>query len=149
MNSLFDVQTSQEITQRIENLKVDSPRQWGKMDVAQMLAHCAFSMETAIGDKNPSRTFLGKLLGRFMQGELTNSKPMGKNLPTHPQYIMVELKDFEREKIRLISSIKRFLEGGESKVTKKPHPFFGDITPVQWSCGSWKHLDHHLRQFKA
>ena len=55
MNSLFDVQTSQEITQRIENLKVDSPRQWGKMDVAQMLAHCAFSMETAIGDKNPSR----------------------------------------------------------------------------------------------
>ena len=58
MNSLFDVQTSQEITQRIENLKVDSPRQWGKMDVAQMLAHCAFSMETAIGDKNPLEFFL-------------------------------------------------------------------------------------------
>ena len=62
MNSLFDSQTCQEIIQRFENLTVDSPRQWGKMDVAQMMAHCAFSMETAIGERNPPRTFLGKLV---------------------------------------------------------------------------------------
>lgn len=147
MNSLFDPQTSQEIIQRINNLTVDSPRQWGKMDVAQMLAHCAFSMETAIGKQNPPRTLLGKLVGRLMQGELTNEKLMGKNLPTHSQYVMVDSKDFGREKIRLITSIKRFSENGESKVTKNPHPFFGNITPMQWSSGSWKHLDHHLRQF--
>ena len=147
MNSLFDPETSRKIIQRIENLKVNSPRQWGKMDVAQMLAHCAFGMETAIGDKNPPRTFLGKLLGKLMQGELTNDKPMGKNLPTHPQYIMVDSKEFEKERNRLISSVKRFSDGGEPKVTKNPHPFFGSITPIQWSSGSWKHLDHHLRQF--
>lgn len=147
MNSLFDSQTSQEIIQRINNLTVSSSRQWGKMDVAQMLAHCAFGMETALGDRNPPRTFLGKLVGRLMQGELTNDKLMGKNLPTHPQYIMVDSKDFEREKSRLISTIARFSEGGESKVTQNPHPFFGNITPIQWSSGSWKHLDHHLRQF--
>jgi len=147
MNSLFDPQTSQEIIQRINNLTVDSPRQWGKMDVAQMLAHCAFSMETAIGEQNPPRTLLGKLVGRLMQGELTNEKLMGKNLPTHSQYVMVDSKDFGREKIRLITFIKRFSENGESKVTKNPHPFFGNITPMQWSSGSWKHLDHHLRQF--
>jgi len=147
MNSLFDSQTCQEIIQRIENLTVDSPRQWGKMDVAQMMAHCAFSMETAIGERNPPRTFLGKLVGRLMQGELTNDKPMGKNLPTHPQYVMVDSKDFEKEKSRLISCIKRFSENGESKVTKNPHPFFGNITPLQWSSGNYKHLNHHLRQF--
>ena len=147
MNSLFNPEISQQIIQRIENLRVDSPRQWGKMDAAQMLAHCAFGMETAVGINNPPRTFFGKLLGKLMQGELTNDKPMGKNLPTPPQYIMVESKEFEREKNRLISSIKRFSDGGESKVTKNPHPFFGNITPIQWSTGSWKHLDHHLRQF--
>lgn len=147
MNSLFDPQTSQEIIQRINNLTVDSPRQWGKMDVAQMLAHCAFSMETAIGKQNPPRTLLGKLLGRLMQGELTNEKLMGKNLPTHSQYVMVDSKDFGREKNRLITSIRLFSENGESKVTENPHPFFGNITPTQWSSGSWKHLDHHLRQF--
>ncbi len=147
MKSLFDPKTSQEIIQRIENLHINSPRQWGKMDVAQMLAHCAFSMETAIGERNPPRTFLGKLVGRLMQGELTNDKLMGKNLPTHPQYVMVDSKDFEREKSRLISSIKRFSDGGEPIVTKNPHPFFGNITPIQWSSGCCKHLDHHLRQF--
>jgi hypothetical protein len=147
MNSLFDPQTSQKIIQRIENLQVDSARQWGKMDVAQMLAHCALGLETSLGDRNPPRTLLGKLLGKLMQGGLTDDKPMAKNLPTHPQFVMVDSKDLEREKNHLISLVKRFSEGGESKITKSPHPFYGNITPTQWSSGTWKHLDHHLRQF--
>jgi len=147
MNSLFDQKISQEIIQRIENLTFDSPRQWGKMDVTQMLAHCIVSFETAVGDRNPPRTLIAKLIGGFMKGMLTNNKPMPRSSPTNPQYLIIDKRDFENEKSRLIGLIKHFSEGGESKVTKNPHPFFGNTTPIQWSCGSWKHLDHHLRQF--
>ena len=147
MNTLFDPQTSQEIIQRIENLNISSSRQWGKMDVAQMLAHCAMGMETSLGDRNPPRTFLGRLLGKIMQGGLTDDKPMPKNLPTHPEFVMVDSKDFEREKSRLLALVNRFSEGGASVITENPHPFYGKITPTQWSSGSWKHMDHHLRQF--
>jgi hypothetical protein len=147
MNSLFDSHVSQEIIQRIEKLQVDSPRQWGKMDVAQMLAHCVVSFEVAVGERNPPRTLIAKLIGGFMKGMLTNDKPMPKGSPTNPDYLIVDKRDFENEKNRLIGLIRGFSEGGELKVTKNPHPFFGNITPIQWSCGSWKHLDHHLRQF--
>jgi hypothetical protein len=147
MKSLFDPQTAQGIFNRIENLKIDSPRMWGKMDVAQMMAHCAIGLETATGKIHPQRTFIGKFIGGFLKGMLTDDKPMGKNAPTHPTFVMADEKDFKKEKTRLLALLKEFSEGGEAGVTKSPHPFFGKITPQQWSSGVWKHLDHHLRQF--
>lgn len=41
--------------------------------------------------------------------------------------------------------VRQFHEGGEAKCTRHPHPFFGALTPAQWSRGMYKHLDHHLR----
>ena len=149
MNSLFDPKTAREIQQRIENLQINSPRMWGKMDVAQMMAHCNISLEVATGKIHPKRTLLAKLIGGFLQGMLTNDKPMGKSSPTHPTYVMADAKDFAQEKNRFLELVKAFSEGGEASVTTSPHPFFGNITPQQWSSGTWKHLDHHLRQFGA
>jgi hypothetical protein len=149
MNSLFDPKTTQEILDRIESLKIESPRMWGKMNVAQMMAHCSIGLEAATGKIHPKRTFLAKLIGGFFHGMLTNTKPMDKNLPTHPTFVMVDSKDFEKEKKRFVALVKEFSEGGETGVTTSPHPFFGKITPLQWSSGQWKHLDHHLRQFGA
>ncbi|TPW11975.1 MAG: hypothetical protein FD129_1557, partial [bacterium] len=31
----------------------------------------------------------------------------------------------------------------------EPHPFFGNLNIDEWGRLSWKHLDHHLRQFGA
>jgi hypothetical protein len=39
MKSLFETAAVNEITDRVENLRPDSERRWGKMNVAQMLAH--------------------------------------------------------------------------------------------------------------
>ena len=43
--------------------------------------------------------------------------------------------------------VRQFSEGGETRCTRHPHPFFGSLTPQAWSRGMYKHLDHHLRQF--
>lgn len=40
VKDLFDPAVKQEILDRINKLTPQSQRQWGKMDVAQMLAHC-------------------------------------------------------------------------------------------------------------
>ena len=47
----------------------------------------------------------------------------------------------------LLKYIEKFQAGGEEKCTTYPHPFFGKVTPREWSIGMYKHLDHHLRQF--
>jgi len=36
---------------------------------------------------------------------------------------------------------------GPAGCTKHPHSFFGKLTPEEWAILSYKHLDHHLRQF--
>ena len=49
MKSLFDAALITNLKQRIESLQADSQRQWGKMSVDQMIAHCAVGLEMALG----------------------------------------------------------------------------------------------------
>ncbi len=149
MKSLFTPTYANKILNRIDKIESTSPRQWGKMDVAQMLAHCGNGLEMAMGIINPHRVFIGRLIGGFLKPVYTNEKPFSKDSPTSEEIKVSTPKDFATEKIRLIKLVKQFSEGGESKCTKHPHPFFGRLTPAEWSIGMYKHIDHHFRQFGA
>ena len=50
VKNLFDPAVKQDIIARINKLTPQSQRQWGKMDVAQMLAHCQMPLGVATGD---------------------------------------------------------------------------------------------------
>jgi len=149
MKSLFSPSVAKEILNRIDKIESTSQRQWGKMNVAQMLAHCANGLEMALGVINPRRVFIGRLIGGFLKSVYTNEKPFSKDSPTSEEIKVTTPKDFAAEKIRLIELVKQFSEGGESGCTQHPHPFFGKLTPSEWSIGMYKHIDHHFRQFGA
>ena len=51
MKSLFDNATYNEVIQRFNNLSPGSQRQWGKMDVAQMLTHCKEAFKVPLSYK--------------------------------------------------------------------------------------------------
>ena len=68
MKNLFEKTTADEAIVRLERLTPASERQWGKMSVAQMLAHCSLIMEAAVGDSRPKRMFIGRLLGPADEG---------------------------------------------------------------------------------
>jgi Protein of unknown function (DUF1569) len=147
MKSLFEKEAEEEISNRINRLSVDSKGLWGKMDVAQMLAHCAVTMEIATGTKKLPRLFIGRVLGPFVKSSYLGPKPFPDNSPTDKNFIIKDQRDFDVEKKRLLSLVKQFSEGGEGKCTTHPHSFFGKLTPAQWGTSTLKHLDHHLRQF--
>ncbi|MEO6882553.1 MAG: DUF1569 domain-containing protein [Bacteroidia bacterium] len=149
MKNLFDKATAQEIQQRIDKLNPASQRQWGKMNVAQMLAHCSVSMETATGQLVIPRIFIGRVLAPFVKPMMYNDKSYGKNSPTGKEFIITDKRDFEKEKSKLKSLVTQFSEGGAAKCTTQPHSFFGKATSEEWSKGMYKHLDHHLQQFNA
>ena len=67
--------------------------------------------------------------------------------PTDPTYRMNDDKDFAPERERLVALVKRFAESGRASADGRVHPFFGRLTGDQWGRLSYKHLDHHLRQF--
>jgi hypothetical protein len=147
MMDLFDNRTAADILQRVDRLAASAPRQWGKMDVAQMLAHCSATLEVATGQRFPPRTFLGRILGPLFRASYVGPKPLGKNSPTDKSFIVADRRDFITEKDRLKKLISRFAEGGEEGCTRHPHAFFGKLTAQEWSHAMHKHLDHHLRQF--
>lgn len=147
MKNLFNQADFSEILERIEKLTANTENKWGKMNVAQMVAHCNKSVETAIGENNIQRVFLGRIIGTLMKKSVLSNKPFGKNSPTDKSYIFSSDLNFEDEKLKLTNSLQRFFEGGVSQCTTHPHPFFGHFTPEQWALFQWKHLDHHLRQF--
>jgi hypothetical protein len=147
MNNLFTQSDVSQILERIEKLTPDSQRQWGKMNVAQMLAHCNKSLETAMGLNFIKRLFIGRIISPFVKPMVLGEKPFGKNSPTDKSYVFKDDLKFEEEKLTTIASIKKFFEGGPTQCTTHPHPFFGKFTPQEWAVFQWKHLDHHLRQF--
>jgi hypothetical protein len=149
MKNLFDPDSTNEILSRIDKLQPTTPAQWGKMNVSQMLSHCSATIDMATGQLNLPRAFIGRVLGPFFKPLYTNEKPFSKNSPTAKELVRANPCDFLQEQQQLLAKVQQFHEGGESKCTRHPHPFFGSLTPSEWSRGSYKHLDHHLRQFGA
>ena len=149
MKNLFQPEAVDELVSRIDKLQPASPRQWGKMDVAQMMAHCSVALDMASGRLNRPRIFIGRLIGPFVKPIYTNEKPFSKNNPTDEKLVIANQRDFTREQDQLKLKVRQFHQGGEAQCSQHPHPFFGALTPQQWSRGMYKHLDHHLRQFGA
>ena len=149
MNNLFNQSDVAEVLSRIEKLNSGQQRHWGKMNVTQMLAHCNVSMETAMGKSFIKPIFIGRIIGILLKPRVLSEKPFGRNSPTDKTYIFTGKNNlnFEEEKLKLQQSVNQFFEGGTSKCTVHPHPFFGKFTPDEWGIFTWKHLDHHLRQF--
>ena len=141
---LLKPEVQAQIIARINQLNASSQAQWGKMNVSQMLAHCQAQMRVALGDEKLPHSFIGKLFGRFAKKSLTDEKPFSKNLPTAPSFKVNFNPEFDAEKNKLIGLVTRFKT---DSITKDPHPFFGKMTLDEWSKGTWKHLDHHLKQF--
>jgi Protein of unknown function (DUF1569) len=149
MDSLQDPAVIADFTKRIEKLTPNSQRQWGKMDVAQMLAHCATAMETNMGERKSKQSFMGKLFGKMAKKSVVNAKPFKQGLPTDPGFVVKGEKDFHAEKLRVISVLKRVSVSDPEQLAKTPHPFFGMMNAEEWNTLNYKHLDHHLRQFGA
>jgi len=150
MKHLFDKAAVGEMKARVAKLRPDSQRQWGKMDVAQAMAHCAIGLESAMGDVRPPRAFIGRLLGGLIKNKAIHTEePLRKNSPTMKELVVADARKLEAEQKRVSELIDRFAAGGAKGCTTHPHAFFGSLTPEEWSILMYKHLDHHLRQFGA
>ena len=67
MKTLFDDADRASLLQRLGALQADTARQWGKMDAAQMVTHCARALETGTGDRPMKQKLIGKILMPFFR----------------------------------------------------------------------------------
>jgi hypothetical protein len=148
VKDLYQPQVVEEVKQRLTRLRPESNRVWGTMTPAQALAHCSASVQMALGEINPPRQLVGRLLGRVAKRSLIErGEPMRRNSLTSRELVVTGEPDFEAERQRLAALIDRFVAVGVAGCTRHPHLFFGELTPREWAALMYQHLDHHLRQF--
>jgi len=132
------------IRKRVESLRPDSPRHWGRMTVDQMLWHVNVSMREAVGEYSPTLKPLPvpKAVLRWAVINL----PWGRGARTRPDMYAKATYDFAAQKAECLSLIDRIvarpIDGAWPDSAS-----MGPMTGSHWSRLTSKHLDHHLRQF--
>lgn len=146
--SLFEKPVLDDMIARINQLSPESQPVWGKMNVAQMLAHNSVGFDITYGKTPASYNFMMKLMLKFfVKPIVVGNKPYEKNGRTAPAFIVADERDFGLEKVKLVDYFKQFSTDGASAFEGKKSPSFGSLTSQEWSNMFWKHMDHHLRQF--
>jgi hypothetical protein len=145
---IFTTPVTTEVIRRIEQLQPDSQPQWGKMDVASMLAHCNVTYEMVYENKHPKPNFFMKMIMKaFAKKLVTNETPYKRNSPTAAVFLIKDARNFNAEKDRLIAYILKTRELGAAHFDQKASLSFGPLTRDEWNNMFYKHLDHHLTQF--
>lgn len=117
MKNIFNHLHSEEILNRIDKLNPNSQPQWGRMDVAQMLAHCSSYQDIAMGKSFPPRSWIGRLIGRFVKPLLYNDKPIPHNMSTITEMLITDKREFDTEREKLKQKIMAFQNDGPEKCT--------------------------------
>tara|TARA_R110000868_G_scaffold6455_3_gene36626 strand:+ start:1549 stop:2001 length:453 start_codon:yes stop_codon:yes gene_type:complete len=148
MKNIFEKKVVDELIGRINKLNPSSIGLWGKMNVSQMLAHCNVSYEMVFTEKHPKPNGAMKLMLKlFVKQAVVNVKPYKKNSRTAPAFLVVDERDFDKEKKRLIDHLIKTQELGENYFHNKESHSFGPLTKTEWNNLFYKHLNHHLEQF--
>ena len=136
------------ILNRLKSLSVSSRRRWGSMDVTGMLQHLRLSALMTVGElpvvsksKRAFQMFPLKHLILYVV-------PFPKGAPTAPELKPGEATSFEEERAALLELLER-IGTGPSDGTGPAHPLFGPLTWREWGVATYKHADHHLKQFSA
>lgn len=133
---------------RLSSLRHDTPALWGSMTATEMLLHCNRVHQHLLSssENTGKRTSLKQFLVRWVVLYLMPRYPKGANAPKQLRTKgTISEAAFEEQKKTFIDLLRRFQQ--HATPIRHHHPYFGNLSTEQWGLASWKHTDHHLRQF--
>lgn len=133
---------------RLFQLMPDAPPRWGTMTAGQMLVHCADQLRVSRGEKPVTSVrvpgLLRPLLKWFFITRLQAFKPNMKTMhELDAAGGMTPPISFATDHATLIG----LLAPAGYRPSGVDHPLFGHLSAQEFGEITWKHLDHHLRQF--
>lgn len=146
MRSILNETDRAALLSRMHSLTASSTARWGKMDVVSMLRHLHLSMRMATGDlavasvnKRPFQMFPLKHLLLYVV-------PFPKGAPTAKELYPDEASAFDEERATVVRLLEQ-IGAGPQDGTGPSHPLFGALSRREWGVVTYKHVDHHLKQF--
>jgi hypothetical protein len=148
MGSILKESDRAEIVSRLQSLSASSTRKWGSLDVTGMLQHLNLSARMTLGElpvassnKRVFQTFPLKHLALYVL-------PFPKGAPTAAELKPGDASSFEAERAALLEMLER-IGNGPIEGMGPAHPLFGPMTWREWGVVTYKHANHHLKQFGA
>ena len=143
---IFNTQDFKEIYYRIDAISPNAERQWGKMNVVQMLNHLKVAMGSSLDVyllKDES-VFIFSQVVKFLVLRILKRFPKDSKTVEGFKMEMNNTLDFNTEKQAVLTMLqKAHLSASKTYV----HPFFGTMSKTEWGKLVYLHFDHHLRQF--
>jgi hypothetical protein len=144
MATLLDSADRASILQRLRRLHPSAQRRWGTLTAPNMVCHLADQLRVALGDVPAKRvdTLPRRTLLKWLVVYSPLRPPPGK-IETAPEMLIAGPTTWSQD----VDAVERLVARMAAAPTTAIHPFFGPLTHGGWGRISWKHLDHHLRQF--
>lgn len=148
ITTIFDPAIRKELIRRIQSLNQNSQRQWGKMSVSEMAKHMNSWNDWVLG-KNAGHVYrqdlLGKIFGKLaLRSQTKDNTPMKKGMPAGPHAVRKFRGGLEEQKMIWVNDVEAYANYSNPRFV---HDFFGKMTDEQIGIFTYKHADHHLRQF--
>jgi len=148
MRSIINKDDLKEIDGRVRSLSVSSTGRWGTMDVTAMLQHLRLSARMTLGEL-PVPSAKKRVFQVFpLKHLILYVFPFPKGAPTAPELKPSVAASLEEERAAVLELLER-IGTGPREGAGPDHPLFGPLTWREWGVATYKHVDHHLRQFGA
>ncbi len=148
MHSILNESDRAAICSRVRSLSDSSTARWGRMNVTGMLKHLRLSARMAVGElevvSSNKRAFQVFPLKQLILYVL----PFPKGAPTAPELEPGAAASLEEERGAVLTLLDR-IGAGPREGAGPPHPLFGPMSWREWGAVTYKHVDHHLKQFGA
>jgi hypothetical protein len=144
MPTLLDSAARDAILGRLRRLQPSAQPLWGTFTAPRMVCHLADSLRVGLGELPAKRvdTLPSRTLAKWLVVYSPLSPPRGK-IQTAPEMLASAPAGWSED----VDALRRLIERMGAAPVAATHPFFGPLTPDGWGRLTWKHVDHHLRQF--
>ena len=148
MGSILNDADRTEICRRIGSVTNASVPRWGRMDAKAMLTHLRLSALMALGEL-PVASKSKRVFQVFpIKHLILHVAPFPKGAPTAPELLVSNAGPVDAIRSELVSLVER-IGAGPREGNGPVHPLLGRLSFREWGVATYKHTDHHLRQFGA
>lgn len=140
-----------EMPQLLQQLKADTPAQWGTMSAQHMIEHLGGSFYIGTGKIPIKPMYDEQRTQQSYNHIIKNRQPFSKGVrvnivPVEPAPLRFE--SLEKAIEKLLGAVQLFfVYFEENPDAKLPHPAFGQLNYEDWIVFEAQHTKHHFLQF--
>ena len=146
MKTIFETDIRAAIVERVRRLTPDAQPHWGRLDAPKLLCHLGDQLRMGLGDI-PTTPVPGPLRHPPFKQLVLYWLPWPRGKAEAPKEDFTTFASTWDEEVQNLENLIDRFAHQDPVASWPPNPVFGSRSGRAWGVLSYRHLDHHLRQF--